>query len=413
MCRVCLGCLGCLGSSPAACPLCQWPLCSPECGAEVAHRQECAIFREAGLQPAQETHFIYSLLSVLRVLLLKEDDAAWSRVSGLMDHWDLFSRDQRLVEGLRKLTAFMQNQLGLAWVLEKDVQHCYGVMKTNAMGFEPRGGEGQALYPLASIMSHSCAANLELVGELGMTVAFRAKRKIVKGEELTIRYCSFLQPRYKIQEQVLRDWHFSCACTRCSDPSELGSYFSSLQCSCGGFFCSQVPGGDRRRGGGQDARKHLCSKCGRQADLSLPLAEVDSLSRELAREGYREEMLCALEAIPGCHASHHLRTQVYMASLEEAGGQAGPRLLATRAAAVLRTLGLLDPGCTKLQGRYRGLMLEAQQELLQGCGEELSGAQDRRVVLELARGKVRAARLRSDFCIVTPGGKQIDTVENV
>ena len=411
--RVCLGCLGGLGSSPAACPQCQWPLCSPACEAAAGHRQECAIFREARLQPAQETHFIYSLLSVLRVLLLKEDDAAWSQVAGLMDHWDLFSRDQRLVEGLRKLTGFMQNQLGLAWVLEKDVQHCYGVMKTNAMGFEPRGGEGQALYPLGSIMSHSCAANLELVGELGMTVAFRAKRKIVKGEELTIRYCSFLQPRHKIQEQVLRDWHFSCACTRCSDPSELGSYFSSLQCSCGGFFCSQVPGGDRRRGGGDDARKHLCSKCGRQEDLSLPLAEVDSLSRELAREGYREEMLCALEAIPGCHATHHLRTQLYMASLEEAGGQAEPRLVATRAAAVLRTLGLLDAGCTKLQGRYLGLMLEAQQELLRGCGEELAGPQGRRAVLELARGKVRAARLRSDFCIGTGGGKLIDTVENL
>ena len=52
---------------------------------------------------------------------------------------------------------------------------------------ETVGGGGQALYPLASVMSHSCVANLEMVNQVGQTIAFRAKRKIKCGEELTIR----------------------------------------------------------------------------------------------------------------------------------------------------------------------------------------------------------------------------------
>ena len=52
---------------------------------------------------------------------------------------------------------------------------------------EMEGGGGQALYAIASVMSHSCVANLEVLNKAGQTIAFRAKRKIPSGEELTIR----------------------------------------------------------------------------------------------------------------------------------------------------------------------------------------------------------------------------------
>ena len=80
------------------------------------------------------------------------------------------------------MTRFLKEKLGLDWVDERSVARAYGVMKTNAMGLKDQGG--QALFPIASLMSHNCVSNLEVVGEPGKTVLFRAKRRIKEGEEL-------------------------------------------------------------------------------------------------------------------------------------------------------------------------------------------------------------------------------------
>ena len=141
--------------------------------------------KEAGLKPGDSPH-LYFVLSVMRVLLIKkEDGGAWAKVERMMDNWEMFSRDLKLVKGMRRVTEFLRVEAKLAWVEEDDVRHCFGVLKTNAM--ETVGGGGQALYPIASVMSHSCVANLEMLSHAGQTIAFRAKRKIKCGEELTIR----------------------------------------------------------------------------------------------------------------------------------------------------------------------------------------------------------------------------------
>ena len=119
------------------------------------------------------------------LLIKKEESGAWSKVGRMMDNWEMFSRDLKLVKGMRRVTEFLRVEAKLAWVEEDDVRHCFGILKTNAM--ETVGGGGQALYPIASVMSHSCVANLEMLGQAGQTIAFRAKRKIKCGEELTIR----------------------------------------------------------------------------------------------------------------------------------------------------------------------------------------------------------------------------------
>ena len=143
------------------------------------------MLREAGLRPVDSPH-LYFVLSVMRVLLIKqEDSSAWAKVEKMMDNWEMFSRDLKLVKGMSKVVEFLRSEAKLAWVEEEDVRHCFGVLKTNAMGME--GGGGQALYPIASLMSHSCAANMEMLRTAGPTITFRAKRKIKSGEELTIR----------------------------------------------------------------------------------------------------------------------------------------------------------------------------------------------------------------------------------
>ena len=345
--RVCLGCLGPLARTTAPCPSCGWPLCSSECEGE-GHRLECGVLREAGLRPQDQDTDPYILLSVLRVLLLQreEDGQAWGLVQGLESHWQEFREEPGLVEGMEGITDFLHHQLGLSWVLEQDVQHCFGVLKTNAMGIADQGG--QALYPLAAIMSHSCVSNLEVVGEPGETVRFRAKRRILEGEELTIRYHMFLAARDQIRAGLQHQYHFSCSCPRCSDPTELGTHFSSLQCSCSGFYSSRVP---------QQLDLHLCSSCGESRDLSVELTRVAQLSQQLDEQGYSPELESKVSALHGCHPGFHLLIQVHLAFL--GSGQRcrdSPEVVA-RTTGVLLTVRLLEGGCSQLLARYTGVCL--------------------------------------------------------
>ena len=274
--------MGSLEEGVVPCPSCGWlfcKACSQEgvCG---GHEKECKILRQAGVSPNEEgSEHMFPIISVLRVLLLKEEGNGdkWNKVEELMDNWEEFKKDANLVEELSQVTRFLKEKLGLGWVDDRSVARAYGVMKTNAMGLKDQGG--QALFPIASLMSHNCVSNLEVVGEVGKTVVFRAKRKIREGEELTIRYAMFLQPRDQIKDSLSGSYHFACSCPRCSQESELGLHFSSLQCSCGGFFSSKL-----------SDLSHLCSLCGSNTDLSDRLQKVNELSLRLAEDGATEKV---------------------------------------------------------------------------------------------------------------------------
>ena len=64
----------------------------------------------------------------------------------------------------------------------------------------------------------------------GFSVVLRAKREILEGEEVSIQYvpASLGQPQRAVS--LASVWCFECACARCSDPSEFGTYVSALKC---------------------------------------------------------------------------------------------------------------------------------------------------------------------------------------
>ena len=95
----------------------------------------------------------------------------------MMDQWEERTKEIWVVEGLENMTAFYMAVCGLPWASVETVQHCYGVLKTNSVSLGDGEREGQALYPLASILSHSCRANLEPVRQPGQTISLRAKRR--------------------------------------------------------------------------------------------------------------------------------------------------------------------------------------------------------------------------------------------
>ena len=198
-------------------------------------------------------------------------------------------------------------------------------------------------------------------------------------DSLAPRYHTFLQPRDEIQAHLEKNYHFTCQCHRCSSDDDLSSNFSYLQCDCGGFF--------------RESEDNLCSKCGSSTDRKL-LEKVSLLGQRLEKEGWGKEVEEEVETIPGCHPSHHLRIQLYVSFLEEKKEERDADKVVARASAVLQVLNKLDPGCTKLAGKYLGLVVTGQMAAARARGE--AGLSK-----EMVRGRMQAAKLSSDFCIVS------------
>ena len=71
--------------------------------------------------------------------------------------------------GKRSKTSFvnmicdLRKRLGQDWVSDSDVEHVYGVLKTNGVGHVTGPGTRAVfLYPHVSLMSHSCVSNTEI-----------------------------------------------------------------------------------------------------------------------------------------------------------------------------------------------------------------------------------------------------------
>ena len=125
------------------------------------------------------------MVAVVRMMLLKrENPHDYKVIEELMDHWEERAENKAVCDMVKYIAAFCRKKLGLDWVKNEDVQHAFGVLKTNGVG---HGSRKCFLYPNLSLISHSCMANLDMVDRPAKTIQLVAKRKIKMGEELTWR----------------------------------------------------------------------------------------------------------------------------------------------------------------------------------------------------------------------------------
>merc|ERR1719154_197481 len=309
-----------------------------------------------------------------------------------MDHWEERSKDEAVVEGVEMMNKFFKEKLLMTDLALEEIQHAYGVLKTNAVGF--MNGKGQALYPIVCIMSHSCTANLEPVEDPSSTITFRAKRTIKQGEELSMRYLDFLDSRHSIQQRTQKEWIFQCNCKRCSDPTEFESNFSSFQCACGGFFYKQDPH--------QQSQQWVCSVCLRVEDLSENYKTTDKLIRNLDNEN--DESILDILKLDGCHRNFYLTTKCFMKFIERNKSADDLEILekvVDMAKCVISTLSQLDPGCTRMNGKYLMILMTSQHKLMMLKNQEYKvAAKDMKgAVMEITKGKLQAAKMMSPFSI--------------
>lgn len=74
---------------------------------------------------------------------------------------------------------------------DEDYDRAVGLLWTNS--FACKKSEGQVLFPVFSIISHSCVPNANAVLLNSQQLALEAKMDIQRGEEVTISYISILQ----------------------------------------------------------------------------------------------------------------------------------------------------------------------------------------------------------------------------
>ena len=313
---VCLGCLDPV-QGDVTCPRCEWPLCCQPCQESPRHKLECEILSRRGLVPTLRDGRcgLYPCLTVLRVLLLKiSDPHGWDLIQKMMDHWEERKRDPKIVGGITVMNNLFTQRLGLDWVTREDVEHAYGVLKTNAVDL--KDGGGQALFPRSvCIMSHSCFANMEPVRNPADTIGLRAKRKILKGEELSIFYTDFLESRHSIKKKIVKEWKFVCQCKRCSDRTEFGSNFSSFKCPCGGYFYE-----DNNIASGLKPLNNnswRCSKCKKMTDLSEKYSLADDLWDTLPDEQMTVEKLNIVCQGEGYHKHFYPVVKAYVTFIEQ------------------------------------------------------------------------------------------------
>jgi hypothetical protein len=124
-------------------------------------------------------------------------------------HPTLSQEDQALVAHVRRV---------LEWEEAQRVAELRGAHDGDANGF--LGVEGTALFPIMCTMNHSCDPNCTVLytrnGE-GHVVAIR---DIQQGEELCICYID-IDMGLAARERNLREYKFTCHCSRCAHDREL------------------------------------------------------------------------------------------------------------------------------------------------------------------------------------------------
>lgn len=230
---VCLGCMGqVIEGEESECPGCGAVLCSEECQGDWHSREECSLLaRVEGLGGLGGQHL--QVFAALRLLLLKEEQhKVWHQIDQLMDHedtrrnnkqeWSMFQKE--VVDIIKKLRPDVEEDL---------VHRLIGIIGINSISFSFKKSHrrGRALYPVLSLVSHSCVSNARYtVNPEDFSVVLRARRKIEEGEEITIQY---VPPCYGVPKRKLEiesEWFFKCRCARCSDVTEFGTYASALKC---------------------------------------------------------------------------------------------------------------------------------------------------------------------------------------
>ncbi|XP_075166937.1 SET and MYND domain containing, arthropod-specific, member 5 [Haematobia irritans] len=255
----CVGCYTPCRIGGFSCSKCHWPCCSPHCedidNPNTHGGIECDILRlgpgpkASGDLKSMTDYYRPDALLVLKCLLLqKRNPKKWKKLMDMQSHeeerkgGDLHEDAEKRVvtylvnnflEPLKKLEEKTKEKL-LPQFDATILRRICGIIETNYMVISLSTGlELSGVFFTACMMEHSCLPNsyfqFNECNEFSISVI--AGRDIAAGEHIKIMYTNMLWATSMRHEHLQITKHFRCKCERCSDPTELGTYFSAMKCA--------------------------------------------------------------------------------------------------------------------------------------------------------------------------------------
>jgi len=231
---VCIVC--CSNGDDHHCEGCGHVLCRL-CAGDGGHTlNECTVLRTAGYHDD-----MYNVILPVRFAMMKQRDGEmFEWLMMYMNHNE--ERDKRS-EALAKSVDRMSIIVAecVEGISKCEAKSIVGILLTNCFELKAFGKEARALYPLVSLLNHSCVPNLRhtnLIAEVSdgtqeggiVVMKLESQRAIASGSELTIRYNNYMEGYLQRQRFLLNEFHFVCHCPRCRDPTEFGTFTSSIPC---------------------------------------------------------------------------------------------------------------------------------------------------------------------------------------
>ncbi|XP_045477344.1 SET domain-containing protein SmydA-8-like [Harmonia axyridis] len=298
-------CPGCcrliIGEKSPRCPNCEFPVCDPACSGlddMEKHGHECMILGLRDISAINGLHDFYrqdALLALRCLLLQKRHPKKYAQLMDMEGHLERRGRGTDAYDDVQnrifnylddnffRPLKCMEMKTGkniLPDTAKETIHKICGIIDVNALEIN-QDAEISALYPTAYLMEHNCVPNtyhsFQNVSD-GYKITIRAALPIKKGDHISTMYTHALWGTQARREHLKETKYFSCSCKRCSDPTELGTYFSAFLCmgtsekSCDGFHQPIDPLDDNT--------EWSCNKC----DVKLTNNEIAFLVNKIGEE---------------------------------------------------------------------------------------------------------------------------------
>lgn len=241
---VCLVCLQALVPGQCfACPDCGWPLCSETCRDQAPksdHRLECRMTREkdGGHHKVNIANFIsphpmYQSVFAMRCMMLREmDPERFERLKNLESLCELRKDSEQWQADREAIAKFILRYYKpkATWT-EEEILRVVGIAQINGHEVPITLPASISVYGKASLVEHSCRANLSKSFTEKGEVVLWARFPIKKGAHLSICYTDALYGTENRRHHLTQTKFFDCTCERCTDLTEFGTNFGALKCS--------------------------------------------------------------------------------------------------------------------------------------------------------------------------------------
>lgn len=224
------------------CQHCGWPLCSQSCESSSHHIDECQLLASKSYRPqicfdeanvGKKLSAYCAIVPLRAVLLKRKEPQRYAKVTNMESHIEL-RKTTKLYAAIRANTVpFILGVLGLDnEATEDELMNIAGIFDTNSyeIRLPERGIMIRALYELGAMMAHCCQPNTKHFFDDDLSLVLIAAVDIPKDEVISISYAQPLQATIQRRFTIKQAKCFECGCTRCADPTELGTYAGSIVC---------------------------------------------------------------------------------------------------------------------------------------------------------------------------------------